>query len=55
MRPGHREVISLYRWQEAVQREPEVLILLKTARDLLPAIRRLLSEIHPYEVPEKDS
>jgi periplasmic divalent cation tolerance protein len=47
-----QEVTSIYRWQGVVHREPERLILLKTMRSLLPHIRGLLYEIHPYQVPE---
>jgi periplasmic divalent cation tolerance protein len=45
-------VTSIYWWQGSIHRENERLIFLKTTGDLLPAIRELLSEIHPYEVPE---
>lgn len=46
-------LISLYRWEGEIQRDPEVLLLIKSRRGLLrdqliPAIK----EIHPYQLPE---
>ncbi|MEJ7810090.1 MAG: divalent-cation tolerance protein CutA [Gemmatimonadaceae bacterium] len=43
---------SLYRWEGAVADEPEVVILLKTRRDAVPALDRAFAELHPYAVPE---
>jgi periplasmic divalent cation tolerance protein len=45
-------VRSLYRWQGAVQDEPELLCIVKTARDRLEAMSARLRELHPYDVPE---
>jgi len=45
-------VLSIYRWQGAVEREKEVLLLIKTTQDRIPLIAELLDAIHPYEVPE---
>ena len=43
---------SVYRWQGAVQEEPEVLLLAKSSLDLVPRIEELLHREHPYELPE---
>jgi periplasmic divalent cation tolerance protein len=43
---------SVYRWQGAVQEEPEALLLVKSSRDLIPRIEELLRREHPYELPE---
>ncbi len=43
---------SIYRWQGRIQREAEVLLLIKTTADRLPALRARLVELHPYELPE---
>lgn len=43
---------SVYRWQGAVQEEPEALLLVKSSRDLVPRIGELLAREHPYELPE---
>lgn len=47
--PGVR---SVYRWQGAVHDEAEALLLLKTTRARLEALRERVLALHPYEVPE---
>lgn len=44
--------ISIFRWAGDVQREGEVIVLLKTTVDRLQALRERLLQIHPYDVPE---
>ncbi len=43
---------SVYRWEGAVNAEPEVLLLMKTPRAALERLARRLPELHPYQVPE---
>lgn len=45
-------VTSLYRWQGQVQRDGEVMMLLKTRRSRVEALGVRLAELHPYDVPE---
>ena len=45
-------VRSAYRWEGAVQEEGEALLLIKTDRAQLDELRRVLDELHPYELPE---
>jgi periplasmic divalent cation tolerance protein len=45
-------VSSVFRWQGALQRETEILVVLKTTASRLGDLRRRLVELHPYEVPE---
>jgi len=45
-------VDSIYRWQGRVETATETLAIIKTTREALPELSRLLSELHPYEVPE---
>ena len=45
-------VHSTYRWQGSVERAEEVLLLIKTTRDALPALQARLPALHPYELPE---
>jgi periplasmic divalent cation tolerance protein len=47
--PGLR---SVYRWQGAVERADEVLLLIKTSPDRYPHLQDLLPQIHPHELPE---
>jgi periplasmic divalent cation tolerance protein len=46
------EVTSLYWWKDRMEEARERLIILKTEESNLSAIRGLLKELHPYEVPE---
>lgn len=43
---------SIYRWEGKVVDEPEVLLVLKTSREIFPRLRDRLLALHPYEVPE---
>ncbi|MEJ2215703.1 MAG: divalent-cation tolerance protein CutA [Gemmatimonadota bacterium] len=45
-------VLSIFRWQGTVEREREVLIMLKTTESAVPALLHRTSELHPYDVPE---
>lgn len=43
---------SIYRWDGAIQREAEVMIVLKTTAAISARLRDRLVELHPYDVPE---
>lgn len=45
-------VTSFFRWEGAVDRADEVLLVVKTTRAALPALQRRIVELHPYAVPE---
>ena len=45
-------VTSIYRWQGGIQRDEEVLIVLKSAAQTVPRLTARVPELHPYEVPE---
>lgn len=47
--PGTR---SIYRWQDGVKDEPEVLVLMKTRKQDWTALLSRLHDLHPYETPE---
>lgn len=49
MLPGAR---SLYRWEGKVADEHEVVVVLKTRADRLPALEQAFAELHPYKLPE---
>ena len=46
------QVYSVYRWQGGVENDAEQLLLIKTSDERVEALRQLLFERHPYEVPE---
>jgi periplasmic divalent cation tolerance protein len=45
-------VQSTFRWQGAIQDEPEVLLVIKTITARYPELEMRLKSLHPYEVPE---
>lgn len=47
--PGAR---SLYRWDDKIADEQEVVVLLKTRAARLEALEVAFGEVHPYKVPE---
>jgi periplasmic divalent cation tolerance protein len=44
--------VSIYRWQGAVERHDEALVVLKTTVQRWPELAAALPGLHPYEVPE---
>lgn len=47
-----RGVVSLFRWEGAVRREDEILVILKTVAERVPRLLARAAELHPYDVPE---
>ena len=47
--PGIR---SIYRWQGAIHDDAELLLVIKTRRDLLPQVQETIARLHSYSVPE---
>ena len=45
-------MVSTYRWQGAIERAEEVLLIAKTVADRREALQARLAELHPYELPE---
>lgn len=45
-------LVSIYRWEGAVETDAECLLLLKTRAGLLDALSDRLHALHPYDVPE---
>ncbi|MBI2080900.1 MAG: divalent-cation tolerance protein CutA [candidate division NC10 bacterium] len=45
-------VISTFRWEGAVQREPEVLLIGKTRAERMPAVIARVQALHSYSIPE---
>ena len=47
--PGVR---SVYRWKDKIEENPELLLVIKSRRDLFSNLRVELEKLHSYEVPE---
>src|ERR1039457_4003550 len=45
-------VRSFYHWKGEIASGVEFLLIVKTSRDLFPALRAEMEKLHPYEVPE---
>ena len=47
-----RDIMSTYRWQDAVQHERETLLMIKTTETGLAAVEQTIKERSSYELPE---
>ncbi|MBM4195497.1 MAG: divalent-cation tolerance protein CutA [Gammaproteobacteria bacterium] len=45
-------VKSWYHWEGQIQRDDEVLLVIKSTRDRYAAVEAQIRKLHPYEVPE---
>jgi periplasmic divalent cation tolerance protein len=43
---------SIYRWKGAIEDAQEFVLMMKSRRDLLPALRAAVAAVHSYEVSE---
>jgi periplasmic divalent cation tolerance protein len=43
---------SIYRWEEKIHTDKEVLLLIKTTNKAWELLEQTLLELHPYDVPE---
>ena len=43
---------SFYRWNGKIESGAEFLLIIKTSRELFPALSAEMEKLHPYEVPE---
>jgi len=47
--PGAR---SIYRWEDALQDDAEVVLVIKSHRNRSQALAARIKDLHPYELPE---
>jgi len=47
--PGIR---SIYRWNDAVQKDDEVLMIMKTTQEKFHELEAMVRSLHTYDVPE---
>lgn len=45
-------VESVYQWQGKIERDKEILLIIKTKRALFSQIEQTIQELHDYELPE---
>lgn len=45
-------ISSVYRWEGQIQSESEVLLLIKTTKDLEAEVYREVQNVHSYDIPE---
>ena len=45
-------ITSRYRWEGKVNRDEELLLIVKTRRSLFSGLQKRVAELHSYEVPE---
>lgn len=45
-------VESIYRWEDKLCHENEVMVVIKTTRSIFPVMRRELAALHSYDEPE---
>jgi len=46
------EMESVYRWQGVVERQPEILLLVKTTKAKFAELEREVRSLHSYDTPE---
>ena len=46
------KISSVYRWDDQTQSESQVLLLIKTTKDLETEVYREVQNVHPYNTPE---
>lgn len=47
-----KNIRSIYNWQDKIEDEAEVLMIIKTQKPLLNALIKKVKELHSYTVPE---
>lgn len=47
-----RPVLSVYRWEGNVKEDREVLLIIKTQKNLFAAVRDAVLRLHSYDTPE---
>jgi periplasmic divalent cation tolerance protein len=43
---------SFYRWKGEIEQAPEVVLLIKSRRDMFDKLREVIAQLHSYEIPE---
>ncbi len=43
---------SIYRWKDAIEEASEVMLVIKSRRDVFPQLQAAIAHLHTYEIPE---
>lgn len=46
------KIVSVYRWEDKIEKDEEYLMLIKTRKELFESVRDRIIRLHPYDVPE---
>jgi len=46
------QITSMYWWEGKIQEDCEVLLIAKTLAERIEELKRVIPELHPYDVPE---
>ncbi|MBF0457621.1 MAG: divalent-cation tolerance protein CutA [Nitrospirae bacterium] len=46
------DIKSIFRWEGKVQKEEELLMIIKTKKSNFPSLMTKVRELHPYTMPE---
>jgi periplasmic divalent cation tolerance protein len=46
------KVSSVYRWEDAIEHDEEILMVVKTTAELFPEVVTAVRAVHSYDVPE---
>jgi periplasmic divalent cation tolerance protein len=47
-----KNIRSIYRWEGKIENEDEVLMIVKTRKELFKSLAKKVKELHSYSVPE---
>ena len=45
-------ITSIYNWGNKIEEDNEILMIIKTKKDLFEKLETRIKELHPYEIPE---
>ena len=45
-------VTSIYKWKDEIQQDEEMMLIIKTRKELTKKLKERIIQLHPYEVPE---
>lgn len=45
-------ITSIYSWDDKIVEDNEILLIIKSKKNLFPKVEAKIKQLHPYEVPE---